>query len=228
MKSIAGYEWNKSVFNLVLSVIPAFAAIFCVPDIVRIGIGEPPAQKVFSVAGLIVSCVIAWLLTTFLYDKRCTSYKKQTDFARSFSRVTATMAAILSGILVISLICGIIASILYAVLRNVLTLSQIKGVINLIATIATLFSVPFMLSVFWTEAKRPSGHFFNDLIAGLRLTKKQYVKLLILLLVLFGIGLLITTIYHYVPNNLALNIFEVVLLTIVGTIGLSVSDKICA
>lgn len=227
LKTTTGYEWNKLVLNGVLSAVLAFAAIFCVPDIVRIGMGETPVQKTFSVAGLIVSCVIAWVLVIVLYYKRCVSHIRSSAFAKSLGRATATITVLLCIVLLISLICGITASLLYTVLNGILTLSQIKGVINLIATIVTLLGVPFMLSVFWSEAEQPSGRFINDLIGGLRLKEKRYIKLLILLLVLFGIGLLITTAYHYLPNNLAVNISKVVFLTIIGTTGLSVSDKIC-
>lgn len=225
VKMIVEYEWNKVAFNGILSAIPAFAAIFCVSDIVRIGMGEPPLHEFFSVAGLITSVLAIWFLAAFLYYKRQTS--KTTGFVKSLGRVTATMAVLLCGVLLISLICGIMASLLYAVLNSILTLSQIKGVLNLIATIVTLLCAPFMLSVFWIEAKQSSGRFFSNLIGGLRLTGKQYAKLLILLLVLFGIGFLITTAYHYLPDNPEVNIFKAVLLTIVGTIGLSASDKIC-
>ena len=65
MKTISGYEWNKTTFNGILSAVPAFVAIFCVTDIVRIGIEAPPVQKIFSVAGLIISCVAAWFLAAF-------------------------------------------------------------------------------------------------------------------------------------------------------------------
>lgn len=225
VKMIVEYEWNKVAFNGILSAIPAFAAIFCVSDIVRIGMGEPPSHEFFSVAGLITSVLVVWFLAAFLCFKRRTS--KTTGFAKSLGRVTATLAVLLCGVLLISLICGIMASLLYAMLSNVLTLGQIKGVVNLIATIVTLFGVPFMLSVFWSETKKTSVRFFRNLIGGLRLTRKQYAKLLISLLVLFGIGLLITTAYHYLPDNLSVNISKAVLLTILGTIGLSASDKIC-
>ena len=126
----------------------------------------------------------------------------------------------------LSSLFGLIATLIYFVLKSVLSFEQIKGIVNLITVVVTLMVLPFGVSVFWTIVKTNSTG-AEGYERGLKVSKKIYQKLLIAVALLYGLGVLITTMFQFLPYSILFRILKTIILTVVGGMGFWISDKIC-
>jgi hypothetical protein len=143
----------------------------------------------------------------------------------SLSRAAIIFLIFLCCVLILSVLLGLAAVLIYSLLKNTMTLDQIKGIIDYAAAAAVLFLAPIFLSAFWSgisSREKP----WKSLKAGSRLSRKKYLKLLIMTLVVFIAGLLILQIPDDTHAEWAAAV-RMLLLTAAGTAALIISEHFC-
>lgn len=221
-------EYNAKHFiqYLILSLTISFAAVFCIPTIVKQGMGADAENSTFSMIGIVAACVISFVILFLIrYDRWNSAGATKISFANVMWTVLGTSLILILGMIVISLLCGIMASLLYVLLQNVLTFDQIKGLIDFITTVIVILILPLAVSVFWKEITAKNG-FTKAFAEGVSIEGRQYKKLMALLLVLFGCGLLVTTMFHFMQTNIVTNLVKMILFAVLGIVGMNFSEKI--
>lgn len=166
-------------------------------------------------------CILAsLLLTAFLRV-----HLNKRTFISSLGRVIGFVFILLSCITVFSFLSGFFSVAVYRALKMTLSLAQIKGIINYTVTVALALLLPVFVSVFWSILKG-NGTFLEDLKSGLTLKNYRYVKLLGLLLAMFGIGILLSILFYYIPSVLLAYALKMLLLSVLGTALLHYSETI--
>lgn len=212
-----GNDAKYWLLNIVLSLTVSFAAIFCIPNIVNWSIGAETGNNILPVVGLLVAMIISFLMLLVI--------KRNRSNGKLLLTVLATVIAIVLMAVVLSMLCGIVAWLMYFLLKNLLNFGQIKGVIDFLTTTVVMLSMPLMVSVFWKEMWMEEG-IGKAFLSGFSMNGKQYIRLLALICILFGIGLLISTAFHYAATDVLTHIMKVLLFTAMGTGGMAVSEKI--
>lgn len=128
--------------------------------------------------------------------------------------------------IVISLVLGLISTLLYAVLKNIIEFEQIKGIINLITAIIFFLGLPSYITIFWTVVK-DNGKGCESFKNGLRMPINIYLKLMAVVMVLYGTGMLITTLFNFLPYTITFKILKIVMLSLVGGLGFVITNTIC-
>lgn len=216
---------TKITIICLLSIIISLTGIFLFPPIYSAGTGQYEdillPVLIFIADIIIILCLIAFL--RFFHQKQ--SGKKE-RYLISFGRVILLAALFVLFFIMASLICGLISVLTYSILKNILLFGQIKGIIDYIVSLITLLILPFVISIFWSEINS-EDRFLKAFASGVHMKGRRYLKLLVLLLVIFGMGMVITVICNYWPDKLILNIIKALFIGVPGIIGLFVSDKIC-
>lgn len=213
------YLWIFSMTSGMLSCI----SVFCIPEIINRMLGNhaaAPWRAAFAlpIAGLIFLCLAAFLRTKFKAGN--------TTYIKALGRMLALLLILGCWILVLSLLCGLMAVLVYALERDRLTLSQIKGLINVLATGIHLAPLPFFISVFWSEAAGDRG-FWASMAWGLRHGWKNYLRLFLTGLGAFGGGFLVLSAFYDMPQTLGVRLGQGVLLGGIGAAALARSGQIC-
>lgn len=217
MRKIMGNDAKYWLLNMLLSLTIACAAVFFIPDIVNWSIGAKTESSTFSIVGLIAAIIIGFLMLLVI--------KRNRRNGKLLLTVLATVIAIVLMAVVLSMLCGIIAWLMYFLLRNLLNFGQIKGVIDFLTTTVVMLSMPLMVSVFWKEMWMEEG-IGKAFLSGFSINGKQYIRLLALTCILFGIGLLISTAFHYATADVLTHMMKVLFFTAMGTVGMGVSEQI--
>lgn len=214
------YLWTFSITAAMLSCL----SVFCLPEIINRILGKTVTVAVWAVyalpaAGLIFLCLAAFLRTKFRQEEKA-------NYIKTLGRML--MLLLISGccILVLSLLNGLLAVFAYAWLKESLTLSQIKGIINVLATGIHLVLLPFFLSIFWSEVAGNSG-FGASMAQGIRHGWKKYLRLFLTGLAAFGGGFLVISAFYDVPQTLSAKMGQGVLLGAVGAVAFAISGQIC-
>lgn len=217
MRKMVGYDAKYWLLNMLLSMIIAFAAVFCIPDIVNWSIGAKTESSTFSIVGLVATMGVCFLLLILL--KRSRRKKK------ALLTVLGTIILLVIMAVALSMLCGIMALVFYVLFEKLLNFGQIKGVIDFLTTIVVMLSIPLLVSVFWKEMWMEEG-IGKAFLFGFSMNGKQYIRLLALTCILFGIGLLISIAFHYATADVLTQIMKVLFFTAMGTVGMAVSEKI--
>lgn len=211
---------------LIFSLTISCSAVFCIPNIVKQGMGAEVESSVFSMIGLVAAYVISFLmLLSISYDRRSSAEKTKISLVNVFWTVLGTNLLLIFAIVIISLLCGILASLLYVLLQNILAFDQIKGLIDFITTVVVILTLPFAVSVFWKEVSSKNG-FKKAFTEGISIEGRQYKKVMALLLILFGCGLLVTTVFHFTQANIVINLIKMILFAVLGTTGMYFSERL--
>lgn len=219
MKVIKNYNSLFWLQNILLSTVISIAAVFCVPNIMNWSIGKENVNMLAGV-GFLIACLVCFAVLVWM------SYARhQNSLIKVIGRIVVTFAMEVLFIMIISCLCGVIASLLYYLLKDILLLDQIKGVIDFITTVVSIVFIPLLCNVFWKVISEQEG-IVKRLKAGITIKGKQYTSLLAFLLIAFAIGVIITTIFHFVSSNILTDIVKVVLFSGVGTVVLSGSEQI--
>ncbi len=203
----------------------SFGGVFCILPVMSENSDISEISILLCAVGLAAMCIIVFFVTAFLcfllQRERSISYQK------ALGRVLCTLLILIGAAILLSLLFGLIAVLLYAVLKSVLTLEEIKGVINYVISALQILSAPFFISVFWQELTQNSS-FFALFCKGFFVGGKRYFKLLLLMVLVFGIGMLLQTAFHYLPNHIGFDVLKALLFSGIGTLAMLASKRICA
>lgn len=212
---------KATVLLFSLSMLVSVIAFFCVPQITEAGIGMEAANGLPMAVAAVLG--VAVLSAVVMLRKDMNSGE---SWLAAVSRVVVLAAAYLAATLVLSIVNGLLAVLLYAMLKAVLTLDQIKGIIDFTATVLTLLAVPLFVSLFWMQmgGKRSLAEDLKWLLGkGL----DCWLTVLILMLIGMGIGWLILTVFHYVTGGLLADIAKTLLFGAVGGTMLELTRSAC-
>lgn len=166
---------------------------------------------------LIVCFLAVLLVTAFLFRDL-----SGISFGRAILSAIFTYLFFAIVILAISFLSGIFAEFIYNRYKEQKTLEEIKRIIDIGVRIFNILILPLLISAFWSTAnsdKNPLKVFFKGLLPR----PMVYLKLLGISVVLFGFGLII----GFLPLSSAGTIIKIVLLTIIGTFSLYITEKAC-
>lgn len=219
---------NKFIANFLpicgIGMLLSVASFCCVPDVINAGIGKENSDVLSAGIGLLAIIVaILGLLALLRFIKHKGAIK---GYVASFFRIVCVMIFFLLISLAMSVLLGFLAVFLYTSLQSALSLDQIKGIIDYASSIFTLLMIPLFVSILWEQIKSEKG-FFTAVINGIHIGGRKYLQLVLLLLVSYGIGWLISTCFHYVPDGLGSSVVKIILFGAAGTVILLASEKIC-
>lgn len=212
---------KTTVLLFSIAMLVSVIAFFCVPQITEAGIGMENTSGLSMVAVTVLGAAV--LVAAVMLRKDMSGGE---SWAAAIGRVAVLAAAYLVATLVLSVINGLLAVLLYAVLKSMLTLDQIKGIIDFAAMVLTLLAVPLFVSLFWMQmgGKRSLA---EDLKWMLSKGLDCWLTVLIVMLVGMGIGWLILTLFHYVSGGLLADIAKTFLFGAVGGIMLVLTRNTC-
>lgn len=213
------YLWMFSMTAVMLSCL----SVFCIPEVINHIVGNAAAPAFWAVyampaAGLIFLCLAAFLRTKFKQRENIT-------YIKALGRMLVLLFFFGCCALVLSLLNGLAAVFLYTMLKESLTLSQIKGIINVLATGIHLVLLPFFISVFWSEVA--GGGFGASMAEGIQRGGRRYFRLFLVELAAFGSGFVLLTAYYDMPKTFGARLGQGVLLGAIGAAALAVSGQIC-
>lgn len=212
---------KTTVLLFFVAVLVSVIAFFCVPQITEAGIGMESSSGPAMVAAAVLG--IAVLAAAVMLRKDMSGGE---SWAAAIVRVAVLAAAYLLAMLALSVMNGLLAVLLYAVLKSVLTLDQIKGIIDFTAMVLTLLAVPLFVSLFWLQLGGRCS-LAEDLKWMLSKGLDCWLTVLILMLIGMGIGWLILTVFHYVPGGLLADIAKTLLFGAVGGTMLVLTRNTC-
>lgn len=212
-------EIVKRIPECLIAVVFSVAAFVFVPEIVDAGIGKE-SNLLLGLLGILICGVIAVGLAALL------RYRENKKYPAALGRMMLLTVIYLSVSLVISLISGAIAVVVYGALSKLLSVDQIKGVIDLLVTALTVAVMPLLVSLFWMQVKSKKT-FGSAMKCGLYISGKTYLKVLICLLLCLAAGWLILTVFHYLPVNAITTAAKVLVFSAVGLTALLVTEKQC-
>lgn len=212
---------KTTVLLFSIAMLVSVIAFFCIPQITETGIGMENTSGLAMVAMTVLSAAV--FVAAVMLRKDMSGGE---SWAAAIGRVTVLAAAYLVATLALSVINGLLAVLLYAVLKSMLTLDQIKGIIDFTAMVLTLLAVPLFVSLFWMQmgGKRSLA---EDLKWMLSKGLDCWLTVLILMLIGMGIGWLILTVFHYVPGGLLADIVRTLLFGAVGGTMLVLTRNTC-
>ena len=219
MKTMKLTKTTVLLFSIAMLV--SVIAFFCVPQITEAGIGMENTSGLPMVAVTVLGAAV--LVAAVMLRKDMSGGG---SWAAAIGRVAVLAAAYLVATLALSVMNGLLAVLLYAVLKSMLTLDQIKGIIDFTAMVLTLLAVPLFVSLFWMQmgGKRSLAEDLKWLLGkGL----DCWLTVLILMLIGMGIGWLILTVFHYVPGGLLADIAKTLLFGAVGGTMLVLTRNTC-
>lgn len=215
---------TKHLPECLIAMVLSVAAFAFLPGIVNAGLGKGSEGLMPALLGLLVCGVMAIVLTAALRNRENKS--RGETYLGSFMRVLLLVPVYLAAALVASILSGVLAVVVYGVLAEVLSLDQIKGIIDLLATVLALLTIPVLVSLFWEQIS--SGETFGAAVkSGLRTCGKSYLKILICMLVCAGAGWLILTVFHYLPENIVTTVAKALIFGVIGTVALVTSENAC-
>ena len=216
---------KKLITMFLIPLIYSVYAIFFMPQLFKVFTGQTTIYTVALAVGTVLCALALLFLTAFLFYIKSNKNKSKTTFGYAFTRVICTVLILLSSMVILSMLYGLVAVFINQMLKDNLKLDQIKGIINFMISIATILVLPLFISIFWEEANCKDT-FFKSLVNGIAIKGKVYLRLLILIVISFAIGLIAMTAFNYLSDGIVLNIFKTILMTILGTIGLNISENI--
>lgn len=214
---------NKRFYlsSIATSAMASLSAVFLLPQFLNAYM-SPATKSIQPIYAVLASAsvVVLFCLTAFLI---CTKRKGKPSYGKALGRTALLLLIFAVGAIFIGLVTGLVAVLIHAMLKNILSFDQIKGVVDVASAFVTLAAAPLFVSVFWSETYN-GGSVWKALTGGLKVGGKRYLKLLILLLILLGLGFFAA----FLVNNegIAGKITAIVLMTTTGTAGIVCSDKL--
>lgn len=203
---------GKIMFTeFIISALVSVMGIFLVPNVIEKYYVATSISGALTPIVLVLVCILAALTGTAFLGTQLNNK----SFTTSLFRIWGFVCALLCLIVIFSILSGFFSVAVYKSLKMSLSLAQIKGIINYSVTAVTVLSFPFIVSVFWSIL-RGNEAFFKDLKAGFVMKNYRYVKVLGLLLSMFGIGILLNSLFNYISAVLLADILKVILLSSMG------------
>ena len=213
------YLWISCAIAALLSSI----SVFLIPEIVDRAMGKSASVRLVTAAALPVTVLVLLCLAAFLRVQLKKGEK--VNYGRALGRMFLTLLLFFLCALLLSLLSGLLAVLVYALCKEAYSLSQIKGIINVLSGALILVLLPFFTAVFWRAVC--SGGFGASLAEGLRTGGKKYLPLFVTGILAFGAGQLLNMAFYAAPQTLAVEALKALLLAAAGTAALAVSGRIC-
>ncbi len=209
------------ITEFIISALISAIGIFLVPNVIE----KYYIATSISGAMMPIILVLVSMLATLIGCAFLGTQFNDKSFIASLFRILEFVFVLLCLIVIFSILSGFFSVAVYKALKMTLSLAQIKGIINYSVTVALALLLPVFISVFWSVLKG-NGTFLEDLKSGLTLKNYRYVKLLGLLLAMFGIGILLSILFYYIPSVLLAYALKMLLLSVLGTALLHYSETI--
>ena len=180
--------------SLVLGIINIFMAPFLIKNLTGIAmrpaeVKVPPVEIILSAAFLVCALVCILALSVCLAARRA-----------AFSEILKIYAAYCAAVLVLTVINGFAAALVYRCFYRIVTIDTIKEIINCVITVETLLVTPFPAAAFWNVMygkNRNNGDKSGKVsFACLNISFVTYIRLLILFMLLYVFGHVVTTALH--------------------------------
>lgn len=213
----------KFGIGYVLSLLCTCFGVYFAPLIFDIAIERKDFQPVQLILGIgILILAIGGLIVLLIQRGQSTQCTLKQAIVKTFRLAGLYLMCWI----VMSLVLGLISTLLYAVLKNIIKFEQIKGIINLITAIIFFLVLPFYITIFWTAVK-DNGKGFESFKKGLRIPSNMYLRLIAVVMVLYGTGMLITTLFNFLPYSIAFKILKIVMFSLIGGLGFVITNTIC-
>lgn len=176
---------------------------------------QKPAMIGLSVALIIIAGVFITLLGYF--SRQHAEQLKNEEIKGHIKRMGIFILGFICFYFIWFLICGLIASMIYLILHQAFSYTQIKIVIDIMTTIATVLVIPvvFMQLLSFSLSELPVK---NIVRKGLKALRVGYLKLLIIAIALMISGTLFTWLFSLFEDGTVRMIFQVVVFTAFGSI----------
>lgn len=213
-----------------MSLIAAGLSAFMSQDIFNTAAGKDESYTAVSIAVTAAAAIALLCLALILRINAADAGKKAggkgIGIGGSLPRIAlyTVFACAAAGIL--SLLSGLISVALYKLTENMLTLSTIKGILNIIIAGLFMLVIPLFVSAFWAVMCQ-SGSFIKDFISGFKPGWRKYIKIMIAMLVLLAAGFLISAVFNYASGGVFVKILKTIIFGITGTIGMYAAYSIC-
>lgn len=138
-----------------------------------------------------------------------------------FRRVGLFCAAGAVLYLLLSLLDGLIAVAVYRSQQQTMDFDGMKGVIDLVTSLLSVFFMPVILTQFFAFALG-SGRFLPTIGSGFRLLKRTYLKFLFLSAIVFGLGWLLAQAGQWMDQPWQKDLWLIFMSGLLGTAGVPV------
>lgn len=212
---------------LAISFILSVLGVFFLPVYYELIFTKGSPKFIFMTALFILTVLIVLLILGCVCFKlkKVNSESSQGKFC-FIKKILAVLSIFIGFAIIMSLLFGLTAVLFYQLTKNTFSLEQIKGILNYIISAVIVLILPLGVSVFW-EVINSTNKIFVDIKNGISIKGEKYFALLISILVLFSVGILITTIFNYFDNTIIFKIVKMILFALTGTVGLLITEKIC-
>ena len=171
----------------------------------------------FPVFFQIIVCFTAIvLLTSYLFFEI-----SRISFSKAVIKTSLMYLLFIVFALIMSVLSGFLAELIYSIFKNTKTLDEIKRIIDITIQIIYIIILPLFVSLFWNIAycnRYPIKKFFKGLISN----PIYYFELLGIMAILLVLGMLM----NLIPSGIVGSTIKTVLLTMLGTIALYVTEVI--
>lgn len=213
----------RFVYGCFISLLFIMFGMYMFPNVFQMIVLNKDFQPENIVVGSVIFGV-ALLICTVLFVRN--EQEKKWSYQKVTFSVLKLVLVYLVYVLLLSMFSGLLATCVYYVLKGVLEFNQIKGIINWFISVMCFLLLPVLINFFWKYIQN-----CQNLIASiknvLKLNLKTYYLLVIVVVVFYGCGVLITTIFNFLPSGNLYTIFQMMLYAIAGGIGFSIMGNIC-
>lgn len=214
----------KHGLKCLIAMLISTAAFAFLPGIVDAGLGKGNEGLMLSLMGMLVCGGSVIGLTAALRYRANDRHGEK--YMYSLARVLLMVPVYLAVSFLVSILSGVVAVLVHGALVDILSLDQIKGIIDLLAMILTLLIVPVLVGMFWEQISS-AGTFGAAVKSALRHSRESYPKILIGMVVCMGVGWLILTAFHYLPENRVTTVMKILIFGVIGTAALDASENAC-
>jgi len=211
--------------SFLVSAIIAFMDIFTFPVFFKAATkSADAANPMFNILMMIVAFVVVLHLFSLLLIRVRIKLenKDRSKITKIFIGLIIIFFIGLVAMFLISLIYGLLSVLIYQFTHKTLTVEQVKGIINVITGLLTLLILPVFINILLTFGLNKS-HVKESIFTGIKTLKFNYLKFLLIIFSLFGVGYLAMIPLNYIPSTGVLLIVKALLLSLIGTIGIIIA-----
>ena len=223
---------NRKLMNpavLYLSFLVSFTAVLSgvilFPFIFEARTGDGQQQKTWLPFLLLFLAAVTVLVAFKVLSNKIKTVLRPSsggDIWGDFGGFAVVMLILCAAAVVISVIYGLIAVLIYAVGKNSMETGMIMRIINAVTGILSLIILPVFLHIVIT-CLLETGGVKATFLQGFKGLKRNYFRLLMFLIIMFGIGWVLTIPFGHIANETIAIIFKITVLTVIGTAALPVT-----
>ena len=139
-----------------------------------------------------------------------------------FGGFAVVMLILFAAAIGISIIYGQIAVLIYAVGKNSMETEMIMGIINAVTGFLSLLILPVFSHIVITCLLEDGG-VKATFLQGFKSLKRSYFRLLMFLIIMFGIGWVLVIPFRYISNEVLASVLKITVLSFIGAASLPVT-----